>query len=128
MRITFAVILVLCLLAAGCYADGQFQSVSGDFGRSWLSNFMKENPKPAENKSGDLWSWGGIPKGSMLLNGKLVSVPNTTKLANNSGNWLGETYTDPYTGKPVYDNRPVFPEPDYGSNLPPVFNSNDPWA
>ncbi len=132
MRFRFTVIMVLIsgILLAACHAQptSNFQSVSGDFGRTWLSNFLAQNPKPAENNS-SLWSWGSAPKGSMLLNDKLVPISNSTiAAANNAANWLGDTYVDPYTGKPVYDNRPVFSEPDYNTNLPPVFSSNDPWA
>lgn len=131
MKTAFAVVVLLAIgiLAAGCYAQSasSFQSVGGDFGQNWISSFMAQNSKPAENKSDSLWSWGGAPKGSMLLNGKLMPVPNTT-VANANSNWLGDILTDPYTGKPVYDDRPVFPKPDYGFKLPPVFDSKDPWA
>lgn len=113
-----------------CYAQSslEFQNVGGDFGRSWTSNFFAQNPQSAENKSRDLWSWGGIPKGHSLVDGVLMPIQNsTTLLTNGTINWLGETYVDPYTGTPVYGSHPVYTE-SYGSILPPIFNSNDPWA
>lgn len=56
------------------------------------------------NKSSgkDLWKWGGAPRGSSIVNGELVSDPNYLhSLVNLSGNWLGESYTDPDTGLPM---------------------------
>lgn len=106
MRYRFLIIaLAAGLLLTSCCAQptSQFQSVSGDFARSWLTSFQEQNPKPADNKSGDLWSWGGAPRGSKIEGGKLVANPfyNMT-LANGHTNWLGDTYMDPYTGNPIY--------------------------
>lgn len=98
-------VLAASLLLTVCCAQptAQYQSVSGDFARSWLTGFLEQNPKPADNKSGDLWSWGGAPKGSKIVGGKLVTdtIYNLTRASSNS-NWLGDTYMDPYTGNPIY--------------------------
>ncbi|MGA9099560.1 MAG: hypothetical protein WB392_11590 [Methanotrichaceae archaeon] len=125
--------LVYGLLLAACYAQptAEFQSVNGDFARSWLNGFLAQNPQRAENKSGDLWSWGGVPLGYMLVNGELVPIQNGTTLATNSNstvNWLGDTYINPYVGTPLYNNGSVVAEPYYEPTLPLAFNSNDPWA
>lgn len=180
MRVRFAVILSLtlgllavCLLAAVCSAQStsHFQSVSGESARSYLDNLQAEDSKSAEEEKedeGGLWDWGGAPRGSKIVDGKLVLDPyyNLTppSIVNN---WLGDVtvdpssgnpiysyvdpktgkpvyyYIDPKTGKPIYTNvDPVTGEPAYaslspfstlngGSNdfvLPPVFNTNDPWA
>ena len=52
-------------------------SVGGTYGTSWLAANENRNVVPnatvAPNATG-LWSWGGIPLGNILLNGKLVST------------------------------------------------------
>ena len=63
MRAAFGVMvsLIIFLLAAGCYAQSVSnpQSVSGDFGRNWISSFKAQNPQPGEQDlKNDLWSWG----------------------------------------------------------------------
>lgn len=125
--------------------DDGFQSVSGDFARNWLDDFLIENPKLAEEKEIGLWGWGGTPKGKMAINGMLMPIPdinitNVADLGNRTGNWLGEVYKDPYSGSPVYYNRPPFfgsnsysgdnsgINSDYYPRLPPVFGTNNPWA
>jgi len=127
--------LVYGLLLAVCYAQptAKFQSASGDFARTWLNGLLAQNPQRAENKSGDLWSWGGVPLGYTLVNGELVPIQNSTIWTTNSNrivNWLGDTYINPYLGTPLYGNGSFVAEPYYGSTLPlPLaFNSNDPWA
>ncbi|MDM7940411.1 MAG: hypothetical protein QUS07_08725 [Methanothrix sp.] len=109
MRTAFAVVVcvLLCLLAAQCHAQStsRFQSVGGDFGQTWISNFKAANPEPAQESSNgsDLWSWGGAPKGSIVVNGKLQADPYYYwKSLNFTNGWLGETSVDPYTGNPVY--------------------------
>lgn len=99
-------LLALCDLVAGGSAQstGSFQSVSGQFAREWLSNFKAQNPQPVPTtgNGSDLWNWGGAPKGSTIIDGKLVRDPYYLwPLLNLSGNWLDETYTDPGTGLPV---------------------------
>jgi hypothetical protein len=50
----------------------------------------------------DLWNWGKAPKGSKIDNGELLTDPYYLRpQLNLSGNWLGDTYTDPDTGMPV---------------------------
>lgn len=108
MRIAFAVTisLIMCLLAGGCYAQSMSypQSVSGDFGRNWINSFKAQNPQPAEqNLKNDLWTWGGSPKGSIVVNGNLVADPYYIwKSLNYTSGWIGKVYVDPTTGYPVY--------------------------
>ncbi len=111
MRIALAsvVLLVVCLLMADCYAQFPFSSqyVGGDFGRSWLSNFHAQNPQPSgQNPESRLWSWGHAPKGSIVVNGKLVPDPYYVwKSLNYNSGWMGLAYVDPYTGYPIYAYR-----------------------
>ena len=123
--------LVYGLLLAACYAQptAHFQSVSGDFARSWLGGFLEQNPQRAENKSEDLWSWGRLPLGYTLANGTLVPIPASAIMATNyTVNWLGDNYTDPYAGESLNGNQPVSTLPVYGPNLPLAFSTYDPWA
>ncbi|MFZ3147800.1 MAG: hypothetical protein WA137_02030 [Methanothrix sp.] len=108
MKAAFAVIvsLTICLLAIGCYGQSTSSalSVSGDFGKNWISSFKAQNLKPAEqNLKKDLWSWGGSPKGSIVVNGKLLADPYYIwKSLNYTSGWLGKIYVDPTTGYPIY--------------------------
>ena len=104
--LTIAISLTICLLTADCYAQSTsgFQNVGGDFGRTWMSRYEAQNPQPAEqNLTNDLWSWGGSPKGTIVVNGQLMADPYYIwKLLNYTTGWLGKVYTDPITGYPVY--------------------------
>jgi hypothetical protein len=148
MRIALIISVILVswnfLTISSAQNDG-FQSVSGDFARSWLNDLQAEKAKPTEEKDGSLWAWGGAPRGRIIVDGTLFPLPNETiakiaDLGSSTGNWLGEVYIDPYLGSPVYYNRPptygsnsMLPinpgyNPDYYPSLPPVFKTNDPWA
>ena len=115
MRIALAsvVLLVVCLLAADCYAQFPFSSqyVGGNFGRSWLSNFNAQSPPPsAPNPDSRLWSWGHAPKGSIIMNGKLTPDPYYIwKSLNYTSGWMGMAYVDPFTGYPIYAYREPYP-------------------
>jgi hypothetical protein len=99
------------LMASRAQPAGGYQSVGGDFGKTWLSNFDAANPKPVENNSNSLWSWGSAPKGSMIFNGQLEPDPYYVwRSLNYSSGWLGEAYVDPKTGYPVY----AYVDPYYG--------------
>jgi len=110
MKTAFSVVVVLvaCLLAAGCYAQStsRFQSVGGDFGRKMISTMKANDTKPAdasENKN-SLWSWGNSPKGTLVVDGNLIGDPKyTMKKLNVTSNWLGDSFVDPYgTASPAY--------------------------
>jgi hypothetical protein len=108
MKTAFGVMvsLIIFLLAVGCYAQSVSnpQSVSGDFGRNWISSNKAQNPLLGEqNLKNDLWSWGSSPKGSIMVNGNLVPDPYYVwKSLNYTRGWLGRAYIDPTTGNPVY--------------------------
>jgi len=102
--------LALFILSGAISAQNkapEFQSVSGEFAQKWISNFDAQNPQKIqqEERSGngsDLWNWGMAPKGSTIVDGKLETDPNYLHpLLNLTGNWLGESYTDPETGLPM---------------------------
>jgi len=104
--LSIAILLMIFLLEADCYAQSTsgFQNVGGDFARNWISRYEAQNPKPAEqNLTNDLWSWGGSPKGTIVVNGQLMADPYYYwKSLNYTSGWLGKVYTDPTNGYPVY--------------------------
>jgi hypothetical protein len=135
MRTALAVmaLLIACLLAVNCGADSssRFQSLSGDYGRSVLSSLnSSQTQTAAENsdRNNTLWNWGTVPKGSVVVDGKLVEDPFSSLISGVgdysslmhpvgvdafTGNTIysyevpstGVTryfYIDPYTEKPVY--------------------------
>jgi hypothetical protein len=74
----------------GFSSDGgdRFVSVSGGFARSWLNDYLGQNKPPVEaDMTNDLWSWGGVPYGKALVDGKLVSL--NTSLQPKYNDWLG---------------------------------------
>jgi hypothetical protein len=120
MRAAFAVavLLIACLLAGGSLGQSQdrFKSVGGDYGQNWITSFRAQNPENAKAISNgtDLWSWGSAPKGSKIVDGKLVTDPYYIwRSLNFTSGWLGETYVDPKTGNPVY----AYVDPNTGITL-----------
>lgn len=126
-----AFLMISCLLlatAAVCSAQStpSFQSVSGEFAREWINNFQAQNPQPAQEGNGngngsDLWNWGSAPKGSRIEDGKLLTDPYYLRpQLNLSGNWLGDSYTDPDTGLPVQ----IYLDPFTGRTTYTYLNAN----
>ena len=137
MRFTVALIIVFIssLLVISCSAQltNQFQSVGGDFGKTWIGNFLAQNQQQTakENLTSNLWDWGGHPKGKTIVDGKLVDSTNSTGTVNYTANWLG----DMSLGSPVYFNSSS-PYGNYGTDangninqapLIPSSLSDDPW-
>ncbi len=129
-----AFILSLILTASSAQLTNQFQSVGGDFGKSWISNFRAQNqPVASDNLKNDLWSWGNKPKGKTVVDGKLVDETNKSTKVNYTANWLG----DIPLGKPVYFNSSspygYYGQDPYNSKFvnaapfTPLSLSDDPW-
>jgi hypothetical protein len=89
------ILIIMILLLASCLvASAEPVAVGGDFGRTWINNFLAQNHKPVEqNNSTNLTSWGGVPKGKALVNGNLVDQQNATNPLNPGASWLGDTTT-----------------------------------
>lgn len=126
------VLLILSLLAANCSAQSasssRFQSVGGDYARTWLNALTAQNPQNSQtaqttqttqtnqnaqatqsesgqkkSSGGDLWSWGSAPKGSRIVGGELVADPYYLwPRLNYTYNWLGDSNMDPNAGRPLY--------------------------
>ncbi|MBN1323320.1 MAG: hypothetical protein JW986_04875 [Methanotrichaceae archaeon] len=113
------VFLVVFILIGGAFCSSLIQSVGGDFGRSWL-----EALPAAENASmppsGDLWGWGGMPKGKELVDGQLVESVHDGMVVINGSDWMGIVPRDP----PLYSNNTS----NNSESLSPFFLSDDPWV
>ncbi len=66
MRVQLTMVLVIVLLIGP--AISQYTQVGGSYGMNWLN--QTGSLRPASQAAG-LWSWGNIPKGETLSNGKL---------------------------------------------------------
>ena len=113
MKAALAVVIVVLvvtsagLMMAGCGAQNssRFTSVGGEYGRGVISKMQSsgndtaaaQSTAAAEEDSSGLWSWGSSPKGTIVVDGNLIGDPRyTMKKLNLSGNWLDETFVDPY--------------------------------
>ncbi len=105
IKLMTIMLMLFCLAVSAvalCSGSDKVQSVGGDFGRAWISNYLAENPRPAapnsnnsssnttsNNKTAD---WGGEPKGTPGINSDLVKPQNNPAPATD---WLGSsTITD----------------------------------
>ncbi len=70
---TLWILLVIALLTLP--AISQPTPVGGTFGENWLVQYGNKN---VVKQSSGLWSWGVIPKGQMLSNGKLTELGPAT--------------------------------------------------
>ncbi len=71
------VILALALSIASdslCLAAPQMQSVGGEFGQSWLTQYSNKFVTSSTNNTNDLWRWGGKPRGYDVFSGKLYPI------------------------------------------------------
>jgi hypothetical protein len=135
MKIAYLVITLLALYLAGFIqpvlmgsgSDG-FQSVGGDFGRTWLSSSGSQasgTAAPAGNNS-NLWGWGVVPKGKVLTGGKLVDQENTTGLT--STDWLQNKTVENSTSNSTNQTAAVKPHPFVISKtLGPVHQVDSSW-
>ncbi len=79
MRIILMVLLTALLMVP---ALSQPVNVGGEFGKSWLQNSGNKN---VVSQSSGLWDWGNMPKGQMLVNGKMVQAGPGYLINPNSG-------------------------------------------
>ena len=111
-------------------AAPQMQSVSGDFGKTWLSqNANKFAAAPSTNNGNDLWNWGSKPQGYEVVNGQISPIiaptqtiypafmTNTTPIVVNGTSWGRSNYISPDSTTPNFIS-PYYAFPDYIS---------DPW-
>lgn len=99
-----------------------FQSVGGAFGKAWIDNFLAISGPPVQTANNtSLWTWGDMPIGKKLVNGRLVPEDNNRTVTIRARDWLGETPL----GAPVYLNS------SYNAGIQSPFSdmylSDDPW-
>ncbi len=106
------VIALACLLLWDCSAQSMssYQGLSGDSGRAILaslkandtqSNERDNNTNTSENDT--LWSWGSKPKGSVIVDGQLLTDPfNSWKDFNVTESGIAPIGVDPFMGYPIY--------------------------
>jgi len=110
-----------------------FQSVSGEFAQKWIEDYKKDNDiadlpeagniasNQSQDNESDLWSWGGVPRGSRIVDGQLERDPNYLRpLLNLTSNWLDEIYTDSDTSLPME----VYSDPVTGRKYYHILNPN----
>ncbi len=109
MKTVFAVVVLLmaCLLIAGCYAQSssRYQSVGGDYGKNMIGTLKTNESQPAaaSDSKSSLWSWGSAPRGSLILDDTLIADPKySARKLNVTNNWLGDSLVDPYGSIPEY--------------------------
>lgn len=103
-------LMIACLFTTNSIAEdsSRFQSLSGDYGRSIISD-LKANDSTQQaaaasgNGNNTLWNWGTVPKGSVVNDGKLVNDPtNTWNSIDLSGGWAKVLGVDTFTGNTIY--------------------------
>ncbi len=73
---TIWIMLVVALLIVPAFS--QFTQISGNYGETWLAESGNKNVIEQQPPNQGLWSWGAIPKGRSLSNGKLMpAAPGT---------------------------------------------------
>jgi len=104
------VIALACLLLWDCSAQSTSspQSLSGDSGRTILASLKANDSRSSEtvddsSENNTLWSWGSAPKGSVLVDGELLTDPiNTWKDFNSQEKGMAQVGVDPYRDYPIY--------------------------
>jgi len=78
------IILIMFVLLAFCLiCSAEPVAVGGDFGRTWISNYLAQNPRPTvQDTNNTLTGWGGTPK---------VIEQNDSSSATD---WLGERWLE----------------------------------
>ena len=80
----------LVLGSAGESSTERFQSVGGEFGKAWINNFLATNrPSVQTTNNTSLWTWGDMPVGKTLVNGKLVPADSNGTVITRAQDWMG---------------------------------------
>jgi hypothetical protein len=112
----------LVLGSAGESSTGNFQSVGGEFGKAWINNFLATSGPPVQTTNNtSLWTWGDMPVGKTLVNGKLVPADNNGTVITRATDWMG----DMPLGAPISLNGSY--NTGLQSPLSDMYLSDDPW-
>ncbi|MDM7911499.1 MAG: hypothetical protein QUS09_00210 [Methanotrichaceae archaeon] len=77
--VILAVYLGVTLCSFGLAAS-PMQSVGGEFGQNWLTQYSNKFVTASSNNTNDLWKWGGKPRGYDVFQGKLYSLLAPTEI------------------------------------------------
>jgi hypothetical protein len=86
-----AALIMIVLLAFSLGASANPIAVGGDFGRTWISNYLAKNPSPVSQGNNSSGNWGNAPKVQGTINSDMVSQQNATNPIKPSSNWLGDS-------------------------------------
>jgi hypothetical protein len=86
------VLVIIVLLAFSLAASADPIAVGGDFGRTWISNYLSKNPSPvSQDNNTSSGNWGNTPKVQGTIGSNMVSQQNATNLIQPSSNRLGDS-------------------------------------
>jgi hypothetical protein len=83
MKAWSIIILAMCLGVTLCsfgFAVSSMQSVGGEFGQTWLTQYGNKFVTASSNNTNDLWKWGGKPRGYDVYQSKLYPLLAPTEV------------------------------------------------
>jgi hypothetical protein len=83
MKAWSIIILAVCLGITLCsfgFAVSSMQSVGGEFGQTWLTQYGNKFVTASSNNTNDLWKWGGKPRGYDVYQSKLYPLLAPTEV------------------------------------------------
>ncbi len=99
-----------------------FQGVGGEFGKAWINNFLAQSSPPVQTTNNtSLWTWGDMPVGKTLVNGRLVPTDSNGTVTVRARDWMGDTLLV----APVYLNGSY--NTGIQAPLSDMYLSDDPW-
>jgi hypothetical protein len=116
---TMLILIAMALLIIPVIS--QSTQISGNYGETWLAQSGNKNVVEQQSPNQGLWSWGAIPKGRSLSNGKLMPE--------SPGILIYPAF--PTSTTPIVINATTPSEAINGSNSSQISNpyiSEDPWV
>lgn len=88
MKVIIAIMFIFICITA----SAEPIAVGGDFGRTWISNYLDKNPSPfPQDNNSSSAKWGSDPKVQGTIDSKMVTNQNATNLIKPNSNWLMDT-------------------------------------
>jgi len=117
------VLILVALLALCLIASAEPVAVGGDFGRTWISNYLAKNPSPvSQDNNSSSANWGNAPKVQGTIGSNMVQ--NATNPVKPSTNWLGDTTNMGPSSSPTnFTQVPFF----IGGGSKPIHSMDASW-
>jgi hypothetical protein len=118
------IVLILVALLAFCLiVSAEPVAVGGDFGRTWISNYLAKNPSPvSQDNNSSSANWGNAPKVQGTIGSDMVK--NATNLVKPSTSWLGDTTNmEPSSSPTNFTQVPFF----IGGDSKPIHAMDASW-